>query len=520
MKKRNLITYFFIFFCAAILALVLRGLPGNPNFENLAPKFWEKSGPFESSSERARFALAYSFLENKSLYFSESLARFSTPDLATNSKGQYVSLFAPGVSFLIMPGYILGKYFGLAQFGSYAIIAIFALLNIILIRAIAIKFGADPWAANFGAFAFAFATPAFSYAITLSQHHISTFLMLFGFYLLIGEKKWFSLPLFWFLFALSVVVDNPNLFIILPLAIYAIAKSVSSVKNLGRIIFSVRFMAVLALAGAIIPLGFFFWFNQTSNGNPFKLSGALERILDVGTDGLPAKSDLSVSPDSAVSQKNVVGFFRTRNLLNGFYIHFLSPDRGMINYAPIALLGALGLIYLFRRNVLFGNLILAIVGITILLYSMWGDPYGGWSFGSRYLIPAYALMCLGMALIVSEWKKNVIVLAVVFAIFSYSSWVNTLGAITTNVNPPKIEADAMAKISGHPEKYTYERNEDYLKDIGSKSFVYQTFLKDKMTAKQYYWFVYSLIILAALVLILGLRFSGDGKTHKIRDGKI
>lgn len=507
-NKKNIISIAFILFCAVILALTLRGLPGNPILEKLAPEFLEKSGPFESSGERARYALAYSYLENKSFYFSESLARFSIPDLAINDKGRYVSLFAPGVSFLIMPGYILGGYFGLAQLGSFAVIAFFALLNIILIRTIAIKLGANSSAASFGALAFAFATPAFSYAVTLSQHHISTFFILFGFYLLVMEKKWFSLPLFWLLFAFSVAVDNPNLLLMLPLAIYAAFKSVQSSKNLNRIYISVRFAAILALLGVIIPLGFFFWFNQVSNGSPFRLSGGLERVEKIDSKGLPEMDNQDISSTSGAGQENVLGFFNTRNLTNGFYIHFLSPDRGMIYYAPIALLGMIGLIYLFRRNVLSGNIILAIIGLNILLYSMWGDPYGGWAFGSRYLIPAYALMCLGLPFVIMEWKKNTFVLIAVFAVFAYSTWVNTLGAITTNVNPPKIEVDTMEKIPGETIKYTYERNEDYLRDTGSKSFVYQAALKNKLSAQVYFEIITAFVCLGALISLFGAGFYG------------
>ena len=43
-------------------------------------------------------------------------------------------------------------------------------------------------------------------------------------------------------------------------------------------------------------------------------------------------------------------FFKTRNLLNGFYIHLLSPDRGIIYYAPVILLGLLGFLFLLAKK--------------------------------------------------------------------------------------------------------------------------------------------------------------------------
>jgi hypothetical protein len=512
MKIGNIITIIFILAAILILALSLRGLPGNPTAEELNTSEWKENGPFELSPERGRFTLLYSVVEDKSLTFSESLAKFTMPDLAISPSGHYVSMFTPGVSFLALPGYIIGKYLGNSQAGSFAIISFFALMNLILIRSIAIRLGSNPIAASIGSFAFIFATPAFSYAGTLYQHHISTFLILLSVYALFNWKGYLSLTLIWFLAALSLVVDNPNLFIMLPIAIYALGKIIIIKKGNNCLNVKIKLFAFSTLIGILFPIVFFLSFNKASNENPFQLSGTLPSAQitinqDNDTQVISNKPFNSIMELNQKNEKNAVGFLKTRNLTNGFYVLFLSPDRGMINYAPIIFFGVFGFYLLYKKNSYFTNLLVAIIGFNVLLYSMWGDPYGGWAFGSRYLIPTYAMLGIGIGVFLTHWKKNSAILIIFIIFFVYSSRVNTLGALTSNANPPKIEVLELERITTIEQKYTYARNEQYLENNRSKSFIFQAYLKDKVSAKTYYLMVYSIIIATFLMLIFSLRFS-------------
>lgn len=518
LTKERLVTLFFLLFCIIILGFSIRGLAGNPSSEELNSLYWEKTGPFESSNERGRFALTYSIVEDKSLKLSLPLARFSTPDLAVSRTGEYVSLFAPGTAVIIIPGYVAGKYFGLSQLGSFVIIAIFAFLNLILVRVIAIRLGAHPIAADLGALSFIVATPAFTYGVTLSQHHISTFIVLAGIYLLLRRKEWFSAPIFWFLFGVSFVVDNPNIFFVFPIAVYFMEKIVE-IGKMGSKYISIKLkpLSLIALTAIIFPVTFFLLYNQAAHGGYFQISGSLERVTSVNSeissnDPAPTPS-FEVQPSEVKSKKNIFAFFDTRNLINGFYIHILSPDRGIVNYAPIIFLGIFGYYFLYARgNASFGNLLLIIAGFNILLYSMWGDPYGGWAFGSRYLIPAYAILSIGIALGLTFLRKKVIFLFIFLLLFIYSSAVNTLGALTTNTVPPRIEIEALEKTSGRTEKYNYERNIEYLGEFGSKSFIFQTYLKDHLAAGRYLEIIIVFINFGAVSLLLLLYFEKEKKS--------
>ncbi|MBA3723672.1 MAG: hypothetical protein H0W89_02125 [Candidatus Levybacteria bacterium] len=510
-------------FVIMVLILSIRGIAGNPSPTELNRLIWKDNGPLELSPERGRYALMYALAEEKSFSFSPDLARFAAPDVAFTD-GKYVSLFAPAVSFLVIPGYFIGKYFGLAQVGSYAVIALFALANLYLIRAIAIRIGAHPIAATIAGVAFLFATPAFAYAVTLYQHHISTFLILMGIYLLIRFNSIWSLMGIWLLCALSISVDYPNFFMMLPIGIAALGKVFIAKRAEGKITFTVPILRVLSVAVMVIPLAFFLWFNSMSYGNPLQLSGTIERAIEVRTDGSPILESEKIIADKKAKgeeipqgtyDKNVLNFFQSRLLLNGLYSHFVSPDRGLLAFTPVMLFGIAGMVWAIKKRVKHTSLFVAIIGFNILLYSMWSDPYGGWAFGSRYLIPAYALLAVFIAYLLTRLHKYSLFLLFFFMVMSYSVAVNTLGAVTTNRNPPMVEAVGLSEITGREELYTYMRNVSQLNNNISKSYVFEAYVANKITAWQYYIFLTSFIVIVSAFILMTLRIVPKGEQHAL-----
>lgn len=493
-------------FCLVILAFSLRGIKGNPSAAELNHEVWKDEGPLELSPERGRFALTYSLLEDHSFSFSLPVAEFAMPDVA-QADGKYVSLFAPTVSYLIMPGYILGKMWGVSQVGSFAMIALFAAFNFVLIRKIALLLGAQSTAASIAGLLFVFATPAFPYAVTLYQHHISTFVILLSIYTLIRWKNIWSLAIVWFLCALSISIDNPNLFLMLPIGLFALGRVFQIEEKVKNYQITLRLAGIISLVVMIIPLGFFMYFNKMSYGNPFQLAGTVasgagstfqtQDVADVINEELASKSGEVDAP-----KRSAIGFFKPRNLPHGLYEHFLSFDRGMILYTPVILVGFLGLWVLVKTKPDYARLLLAIVGMDALLYSMWGDPYGGWAFGSRYMIPAYAILAILLALVLTRWRKKIIFLFIVLGLGLYSTGVNTIGALTSNRNPPKVEILSLEAITNRRERYTFTRNMEMLNANKSKSFIFQeTKIHDSLTAWQY-----ASVIIGAIGIVLGLHF--------------
>src|SRR5882672_620804 len=108
--KISLSNIFLVVFMSIILALSVRGLPGNPTPTELNTSYWKENGPFELSPERGRYALLYALVENHSFHLPADIAKFTAPDVGYQNNN-YVSIFAPSVSLISVPGYIIGKYF-------------------------------------------------------------------------------------------------------------------------------------------------------------------------------------------------------------------------------------------------------------------------------------------------------------------------------------------------------------------------------------------------------------------------
>lgn len=483
-------------FCLTILLLSLRGNAGNPTPFELLSERWTDDGPFELSPERGKFALAYSIAEEGSLFYSLNLARFVTPDLGYYN-GNYVSLFAPGTSIFVLPGYVLGKIFGLTQVGTFLVIAVFATLNCILLRAISIKLGAKERHATIASLIFLFATPAFSYAVTLYQHHLTVFILLASFYLILGEKSILNLVGVWFLLALSLLIDYPNLILLFPIGLYALTLIFSSSEIGQKIFLKIKLNRLITFLGAILPMAFFFWFNWVSYGSPLRLSGTVDRVVEIDKDGSDALLESEIYLGDS-SKPTALGYFNTRNMLNGLSVLTMSPDRGFIVFAPVLLFSVFGISKVLKdkdRNL---NSLFAVMLLNITIYSMWGDPWGGWAFGGRYLIPSYAIFSIFLALGFSKIEKAKILKTIFLVLLVYSVSVNSLGAITTSKNPPKVEARALSSTSGRSEKYTYIRNLDYLLENGSKSFIYREYLSSHIAAPLFY-----LLITSAILIFFG-----------------
>lgn len=485
---------FVILFSTIILFVCLRGIIGNPNENQINNKEWKESGPFELSPERGRFALTYSIVENKALHFSVPLAKFVSPDVAY-SGGNYVSLFPPATSYLVIPGYLIGKAFGVSQIGSFFVISVIAILNMLLIRSIVNKLTDTVLAGTVAGLVFLFATPAFAYAVNLYQHHITTFIILFSIYLLMKFKSLIAITVVLFLCAFSIPVDNPNIIFLFPIGLYALSQLIIVEKNEFHTKLHVRYLGIFSIFFATIPLISLLIYNTASHNQPFKLSGTLSIVQQIDENGNPVLkvpepvSNLADNLDENAKKKTASAFFKSRNLLNGMFVHLFSPDRGVIFYTPVVLLGLLGLT-LFPKNYRnIKTLIAAVAAAVFLLYSLWGDPWGGWAFGDRYMIPAYAMLCILLGTALKYISKKLILNILFVVLLIYSIGVNSLGAITTSANPPEGEARALSEISGKVEKWGYDRNWQYLYANGSKSFFYKTYLSRSMDPVTFYFLI-------------------------------
>lgn len=513
--KANRVSVILLVILALILGLSLRGLPGNPTPADLQSPAWKEGGPFELSPERGRFALTYSLVEDHSFTFSPDLARFAIPDLGFVD-GRFVSLFAPGVSFLLILGYLIGKILAGAQVGTYATIAVAGLINAYLIRTIALRLGSQPFAAWLAALTFLFATPAYAYAVSLYQHQLSVLILLLSLLAYVAWRAFWSPLLIWFLWAAAISVDYPNFFLLLPLGLATLARLVRIGRSDSQLSLHIDLPGWLAMLVVVLPLSFFAWTNLRSYGHPLRLSGTVENVRSLDDQGRPEPQAWQEGEDRDPTQEGltarpVLGFFQTRNLVRGLLVHTVGVERGVVVYTPVVLMGFLGAAVLYRRRPRLTAVIIAISVTNLILYSLWGDPWGGWAFGSRYLIPSYALLAILLASFLSEERKSRFVMLVFLITLTYSIAVNTLGAITTNRVPPKGEAEMLAQVYAQDVPYTYRRNWIYLQGEGTKSFAYQTLLRGRMTPQTFYYLLTGSIVGVAIALFWGLIRAKDDR---------
>jgi hypothetical protein len=84
------------------------------------------------------------------------------------------------------------------------------------------------------------------------------------------------------------------------------------------------------------------------------------------------------------------------NLALGLYKLLFSPLRGFFVYSPLLILSIPGFVWLWRRRKLETALSLGVIGVTILLFSVWSSGEG-LSWGSRFLVPIVPFFCLALA---------------------------------------------------------------------------------------------------------------------------
>lgn len=485
---------FLMLICILILVLTLNGRSGNPNEDTINGSYWNSNGPF-ASAQRARFALTYSLAEIGKVHFSPTIAKFALPDLGFIN-GKYVSIFAPGVSFMVLPGYLIGRQFLISQLGAYVSISLFAFINLLLITKIAKKLGAEKIPAVLSAFIFTFATPAFSYAGNLYQHHISLFFILLVIKIFLEKRSQRRIFLIFFLSGLATIIDYPNAILLAPVLVavfFQLFNIKTSRTHLTTSLISIFFAIIL-------PGLTLYTYNLYAHKDPFMLSGSVPDVVKIGKNGAPTLyNEVNEHAYSPNQPKKALEFFSTRNSIVGIYTHLISPDRGIIFYAPIAIFGILGMHRLVTKE---KKALLLIILFNLTLYSFWGDPWGGWSFGSRYLIPSYAILTVFMSLFLSEIdKKSIITKESFYLVAIYSLSINTLGAVTTTLIPPKVEVQFLEDFTKRVEKYTYLRNLDYLFENHSESFVFNEYLSNRIPLVYFY-----LIIITLLVLLFSYLF--------------
>lgn len=459
----------------ALFAMVTKGQQGNPLYFQ-STRDTRVGGPFEASNSTARFALTEAIVVYKTFLLPLPLAEFASPDVV-KYKSSFISIFTPGVSFIGIPFYLLGEIFGMPQLFTYFSTVLFAIIDIFLIARLASKLGASSRAGILAGCIFAFATNALVYTLSFTQHIFSVTIVLLALLNAFDRRTWKNNILFGLYFGAGILIDIPNAFFLFPIGLYILAKSITieHIRQLTRV--SLK-SSLFGLIVGVLPMVILFgWYNYKTTGSFTTLAQRLGRT-DYFAKGAPPQLQAQEPSSSqpASFQLNLHLTFATRPQLEGLYTLLISDERAWIYYCPIVLVGIFGFILLYRNPEYKEKalLILSIVLVDILIYSMFDDPWGGWAFGPRYLIPGAALLCTFIAPLLDRFKKNIFFIVLLGLILYYSTWISFLGALTTASIPPKVEA---INLSSHI-PYTYDYNLELMQKGMSSSLVHNIYFPD------------------------------------------
>lgn len=479
---------FLILISLILYTFTFRGDWSNPSVNDIDLQHHRVGTAFETSQEGSRFAMIFSLINDKTLEI-DKYAYMGTPDVG-KINGHFYSLFPPAISIMAIPLYLLGFQLGASQIFTFSLSTIFAICTMILIWKFAIKLGLRWQAATFASLAFGFATNAWGYSVTLYAHLVSAFLVLSATYLTVywqGKFSSLKIVLVWIIYSIASFVDYPNLFIFLPIVIYLTMNGISATSTGNKTSINIRpifFIAPFIFIAFLVGYGYY---NYHFFGSPLKLSNAIPRVTDIN---LPEETS-----NAAGGAESATSALKTRYLLQGLNSFIVSIDRGALVFSPIILLFVFGLGFLKNKLKNTETILISVPAVCLLLYSMFGDPYGGWAFGSRYLIAIAPELCLLAGIGLHRYWNKILIKLLYSIVFIYSSGISLLAPLTTNVIPPYVEARNFGI------DYTYIINWRMLNDNNLNSYFYNNILHGSVSGLTYYSAILLFVSLIGLALI-------------------
>lgn len=480
-------------------AVTLRGIPGNIPAEQIKGTYDQMLQPLELSPERGRFTLTKSLAQDGSFSLSQTLADAAFPDVGVYN-GKYYVFFAPGISLWALPFYSIGAQYNLAQVATFFSVTIFALANIVLVYVISIRmFQTRKSAASMAALTFGTASCAVSYATTLYQHQATTFLILSSLLAVWSFKqahkaKFIYASWVWIAYALGIWIDYPNAILMLPVMVYFLFSTLSIRKvdsttssiqvklSLTSVISSLLFVTLVGLHG---------WYNYVHFDSPTRLSGQL-----VGYKQLVEDVESTNNIAALQAEKQASRFFTEEAIPFGLYTLTVAPDKGLFIFAPIFILALAGIYTILKQPTTERIVLISIAIVHIFLYASWGDPWGGWAFGPRYLIPTTAVGAILIGYLLHVYARNLTLKALTFVLYCASVFISLLGAFTTNAVPPAVEARALNMSYGI--QYVW----GIFNEGRTGSFLFNSYLIQLTTLQNVFLIIWGACALVALVTLL------------------
>ncbi len=491
--NRKSLTFIVSIVCLFLLTFVLKGSRKNNDTLNFQLGYDKTiGGPFESSGSTSRYALTEAFVKFNTLFFNTQQSQFAAPDVS-EYKGKYFSIFTPGVSFLAVPFYLVGNVFQLPQLFTYSLNIILAFMIFLLMIKLSQITGSGLKPSIIAAITFIFATNLLPYTGSFTQHLASTAVIILAIINVSIKRTLINNIWLGILFGAGILLDLPNVFMMAPIILYVIYKHFVVNTNEQKINLSIN-LNIFGIFIGLIPLILIFGlYNFQTSGSYFKAAQF------IGRSKIYAPQDYTNTNSNTNEKKFSIRLpFKTRNQIRGIYILTLSDERGVFYYSPVLILGLIGLYILYqeKKDRTLIILLLCVALFDLFGYSMFSDYHGGWAFGSRYMIPAEAMMSVGLGFFIQKYRHKILVPIIFLVLFSYSVFVNTLGAMTTTLIPPKQEAVTYP----YPVTYTYLYNYNLVKGGEINSLIYNTYLANNINGMNFV-LIYTGVVISVVSIL-------------------
>jgi hypothetical protein len=307
----------------------------------------------------------------------------NNPEMVRGPDGTTYAHFNPGIPLLVAPLYIVGKTISpilprmadltAADFLVSTTNAFVTAFCVFLVIAIVRELGYSRRAGFLAGAAFGFGSLAWNYATTLFTEPATGACLLLSVLLLIhSRRREYPLALVFAagLAAGAAVFMRVSGAVFLPgLALYILLAHRRSGKRLIWLLFAFAIGCAIFIAA----IG---WYNLVRFGS------VLETGYTVGpnefTGGIADRPQRSAG---------------IQPVLYALYALLFSPGRGVFLYAPVLVLGLLGLPALARRRPMEAGLLVGLSGLLLVVEAALPFDYwfGGWSYGARYLLPVIGL---------------------------------------------------------------------------------------------------------------------------------
>ncbi len=343
------------------------------------------------TNDGSHFALIRAIAERGTFELTKADAERYTAmiDYAVGRDGRYFSDRPPGTAFLLTPFYCAGlaadSVFGFSpgvreqvlRFCATTGIYLLALLNVALIYWGARMLGAARSAAILAAMVFALAGLQFRYATLMFSHTPSVTATLLGACLLLANEPTRLRPLYFLgvglLLGYAVLIEYQN----------AVFSAVYGVAWLARLHKKRDWggLGAMALGAAlcVVVLAGYHWINF---GNPWRTTHAYNPAM----------------PHNQHIQTIFGG-----NMVNGLNLILVGPN-GVLLFAPIFLIGAVGLAAAVKHRPQAWPLLLAMLAYSLVI-SKHTTILGGGTRDCRYFFPVTALMSFGIAT-AWQWARS------------------------------------------------------------------------------------------------------------------